>query len=759
MKFKFSNLFKLNTKQRKNIIPTVFGLLVPVFMVILFVGSPQFFTSGKELLFDAYQKQAPRDYKPEIPVRVVDIDEDSIKLYGQWPWPRTVLAEFNQNLTDNGALVIAYDLIFSEIDRTSPENLIDIFAANPNAANLNATEDFENIRALKSHDAVFADAIARSNVVTGFFLINEKNDARPKRKAGFSYGGTDPRDALPSYLGAIPALEILETNANGTGFVSFHAKGDGIIRTAPLMSRLDGKVYPALSIEALRVVQGAGSFKIRGNDASGETKSIDKQIVALQVGEFELPTTADGSMRMYYTNEQPGRTISAWQVLANDPADTAWKQKVYNNIVFVGTSAEGLKDLIATPVNGRLPGVEAHAQIVEQILGQQFLRRPDWMVGFEIMLFIGLGVLLALVVPYLGATKGAVFSFAIAAAVFYGSWYAFKQHQMLFDPVFILTGILLSYLVITLSSFYLTESERSQIRSAFSMYLSPTMVKKISEDPSLLTLGGEERSITILFLDIRGFSKISHELAPNEITAFLNIFLTPMTNILQDSQATIDKYIGDAIVAFWNAPLDDAQHEQNAARAVMSMMRSLDVLNAKYEDDEKINWPKNVRMGIGLNTGVCCVGNLGSEQRFSYSMIGDAANLASRIEGLTKQYRVHVLVGNSTAEKLDGFALVEADLIQVVGRSTPERVFILAGEEEQAATEAYKALIPLHKKFLKAYRSQNWKAAEALIPELKTLARSLDFHGYYDVMSERIAGYKSVPPNKNWGGVYVATSK
>ena len=204
---------------------------------------------------------------------------------------------------------------------------------------------------------------------------------------------------------------------------------------------------------------------------------------------------------------------------------------------------------------------------------------------------------------------------------------------------------------------------------------------------------------------------------------------------------------------------DDPEHEKNAAKAVMTMMRSLDDLNEKYMAQSEIKWPDDVRMGIGLNTGICCVGNLGSEQRFSYSMIGDAANLASRIEGLTKQYKVHVLVGNSTAEKIGEFAIIEADLIQVVGRPTPERVFILAGEEKEAATEDYKALLPVHKIFLGAYREQNWKAAEKLIPELESLAKSLDFHGYYDVMRDRIAAYKSNPPPKDWGGVYVATSK
>ena len=610
MKFKLPKWLHISTKRRKTVIPTLVGLLAPVLIVLFYIGTPKFFTQSTELLYDSYQRLNPREYKPNMGVRVVDIDEKSLKLYGQWPWPRTIMAEFNQNLTDAGAAVIAYDIVFSESDRTSPENLVEVFKNNPQAKG-----DFENVKALTGHDQVFADAIGRSNVVTGFFLINDENNLLPVRKAGFAIGGTDPTDALPQYTGSIPALPILEAQVSGAGSVSFQPKADGIVRLAPLLSRIDGKVYPSLSIEALRAAQGAGAYKIRGNDASGETKSVDKEVVALQVGAFEVPTTRNGEFRLHFTERTPERTIPAWKVLANDPADTAWKEKIMGHILFIGTSAEGLKDIIATPVETRLAGVEAHAQVVEQILGEQFLRRPDWIAGMEIMSFILLGILLALILPRLSAAKGSILTAVIAIGVFYGSYYAFTKHQTLFDPMLVLIGILASYLLITLSSFYLTESERSRIRSAFSMYLSPTMVKKVSEDPELLTLGGEERNMTILFLDIRGFSKISHGLEPNEITTFLNIFLTPMTNILQDGNATIDKYIGDAIVAFWNAPLDDPEHEKNAAKAVMEMMRSLDELNEKYMAQSEIKWPDDVRMGIGLNTGVCCVGKSGKRAK------------------------------------------------------------------------------------------------------------------------------------------------
>jgi adenylate cyclase len=246
---------------------------------------------------------------------------------------------------------------------------------------------------------------------------------------------------------------------------------------------------------------------------------------------------------------------------------------------------------------------------------------------------------------------------------------------------------------------------------------------------------------------------------PQDITTFLNKFLTPMTDILQNQKATIDKYMGDAIVAFWNAPVDDPAHERNAARAVLEMQAKLADLNAEYRNQNEFIWPDTVKVGIGLNTGICCVGNLGSEQRFSYSMIGDAANLSSRVEGLTKQYAISNLVGSSTAAALTGFACLEADIVSVVGRKAPERIFMLAGDELVARTSAFKKLQSVHDKFLLAYREQRWAQAKSFCKEGIDSAVSLGLHPYYETMLKRIAEYETSPPGLDWEGVYIADEK
>lgn len=758
MAIKFPKWLSFNAKQRKIIIPTILGLLVTLGFYAADVAKPQSIERVANLLFDHYQRQNPREYKPEIPVRIIDIDDESLRRLGQWPWPRSLMAKFNDRLADAGAAVVSYDVVFSEPDRTSPENIIEFLKANPKAEG-----EFENVAALRGHDQLLADAFGRTQVVAGFFFVGQDTGVKPKLSGKFSWSGSAPTKEVKDFPGSIIPLPVLEAQAAGEGFVNFEPKADGIIREAPLVFRMGTDFYRSLALETIRVVFRQGGIVVRMSNGFGELDAVDServQIAGVKVADLEFPTLADGSFRVYFSKPNPeARYIPAWKILSDEIPMSDWANKIQGNIVFVGTGAIGLKDIVATPIRGGEPGVIVHAQIVEQILGQQFLTRTYKMSRMENLFLIISGLLLAFGLPRLGATKGAILSLIIVGAVAYGSWYGFKNHLMLINPIYILLAVLTSYLLMTLTSFYLTEVERSRIRGAFSMYLSPTMVKKVSEDPDLLTLGGEERQMTILFLDIRGFSKISEGLQPEEITTFLNIFLTPMTNILQDHHATIDKYIGDAIVAFWNAPLDDPDHEQNAANCVMEMLRTLDQLNETYMAQSDIKWPQNVRMGIGLNTGVCCVGNLGSEQRFSYSMIGDAANLASRIEGLTKQYKTHVLVGDSTAQKLGDYALVEADLIRVVGRQTPERIYILAGDEAQANTQEFQTLKPLHTKFLAAHRAQNWDEARALIPELQRLSHGMEFDGYYDVMSDRMDEYEANPPAQDWGGIYVATSK
>lgn len=746
--------------QRKKLVPTLIGLALTTLFFFINTNQTRLTEQLSNIVFDHYQRVKPREYKPnDAPVRIIEIDDESIEKLGQWPWPRSQMAKLHDRLNQAGAGVISYDIVFSEKDRTSPENILEVLKDNPRAGS-----DFSNIENLVSHDRQFAVSLSESNTVLGFFTVTEENKLRPEMSGRFSWGGAPLEYVVSNFNGSIPPIPELEAQANGIGFVTILPPADGIIRSAPMIYRIGDDSYRSLSLESLRSAIGAGVVMMRMSDGTGEANvgadPENVEISQMDIGDFTFPTQPDGSVRIYYTAHQDGaRIIPAWQILSDDTPIESWVDKVAGHIVYIGAGAIGLKDIRSTPIRENEIGAMIHAQVTEQIITGDHLIRPYYVRWIELALLLACGLFLSFVLPRVKAYWGAIVSALLAGAVYYYSWHAFSANQTLISPVYPLLAILTIYVLMTIASYYLTEKDRSQIRSAFSMYLSPAMVKRVSNDPSLLTLGGEERNMTVLFLDVRSFSRISENMEPEEITTFLNIFLTPMTNILQKGGATIDKYIGDAIVAFWNAPLDDPEHEKNAALTVAKMNDELARLNEKYMAQDEVKWPESVSVGIGLNTGVCCVGNLGSEQRFSYSMIGDAANLASRIEGLTKQYKLSVLIGESTARALDGFAVLEADQIQVVGRETPERIFYLAGDETVAGGADFTKLSKHHTKFLEAYRVQDWKTALGEIKTLQPLAEPIAFAGYYDVMAERIAGYQKSPPPKDWGGIFKATSK
>jgi adenylate cyclase len=683
---------------------------------------------------------------------VVDIDDETIARLGQWPWPRTDVARLADALGQAGAAVVAFDIVFSEPDRTSPARAAAILRRNPDARG-----DYREIAAMADHDVLLGRALAATPSVAGYFLTREANGARPPLKAGFAISGSSPVASLPAFEGAIAPLAPIAGGAAGAGFVSIVGGRDGIVRTAPLLARSGDQIEPSLALEALRVAQGAGAIVVKSSDASGELGGRNPGVVAVKVGDFEVPTTRTGALWMHYTLPRPERVVPAWKILTGALSAAEMKRLFEGHIVFVGAGAAGLRDLVATPVRERELGVMVHAQAVEQMILGRFLSRPDWSPGLERMALLLLGLGIALTLPRLGAIGSGLFAAAALAVTVAGSWAAFRYRGLLVDPTFPAFGVVAVYTAGTLFSFYREERARRYIRGAFNRYLSPTLVERIARDPGQLQLGGEERDMTVMFCDIRSFSRISEKLSPQQIIRFLIDFLTPMTDILLARKATIDKYIGDAILGFWNAPLDDPEHERNAALAALAMVERLARLNAAKRDDPV--WPGEVRIGIGLNCGPCCVGNMGSAQRLSYSLIGDTVNLASRIEGLTKVYGVPIAVGSAMAGRIGDFALLELDRVRVVGRDTPERLFALIGPPETAQRADFLALRERHETMLAAYRAADWDGTEAALAASTAAAAGFGLEKLGKLYAERIAAYRAAPPPADWDGVYEATEK
>lgn len=723
------------------LLPGVAALLVV--LVVQAIGIPAFGRIG-DLFFDAYQRAAPREVKG-APVAVVAIDEESLRKVGQWPWPRTEVGRLLERLHEAGAAVIALDVVFAEPDRTSPGAL---------AARLPQADPalVAAIRALPDNDTLFAQSVGRTPVVAGYFLTPDRAPGRIAAKGGIAVSGSSPGAALRSYAGAIVSLPPIQQAASGTGFLTFAPDGDGIIRRVPLLARAQGEIVPALSVEALRVAQGAGSVMVKTSDGSGNMAGGGEVgVTALKVGDFTVPTTRAGEMWVHYPPAGSARAVPAWQVLTGALTPAQMEREFSGKIVFVGASAVGLHDLVATPVQDRELGVNLHARAAEQMLLGEFLTRPDWAPGLERALVLLFGIVLLVALPRLGAVKGAALGFALAAAVLAGSWLAFAQARFLLDPTWPLAAILAVYLAVTVLTYWIEERRRSHIHRAFDHYLSPELVKRIADDPGQLQLGGEEREMTVMFADVRSFSSLSERLAPTEITRFLIGFLTPMCDVLLARKATIDKFIGDGILAFWNAPLDDPDQHANAARAALEMTARLRQVNAAPPQP----WPGEVRIGIGLNAGPCCVGNIGSESRLAYSLIGDTVNLAARIEPLTKRYGVEIALGEDFRRQIPGFATVGLDRVRVAGRDTPEEIFALLGDEVLAGEVEFRRFAQWHEAMLVAYRSGDWAEARRLVELGDASAREFGLIPLYRLYRERLSG----EPPKGWSGVSEGVAK
>jgi adenylate cyclase len=720
--------------------------------LVLRVWDPTPVARLRSLVFDSYQRLAPLKFDPELPVRIVDIDEESLQRIGQWPWPRTILSDLLGKLRDAGAATIGFDMVFPEPDRMSPANAVKFWPQSDQLTQLKTELD-----ALPSNDTIFAETIGTAPVVMGFIASPMNQQGLPEAKSGISFGGDDPRLFAPRYPGATSSLKELQTPAIGAGALNWVPEYDQIIRRMPILVTLDETLYPSFSADLLRAAQGASTYVVKSSGASGE-KAFGEQtgIVKVRVGDFEIPTDASGQMWLHFSPQTRDRYLPAWKILNGELGE----EEIAGRILLIGTSAAGLLDLRATPLEASVPGVELHAQAVEQIIRGSYLMRPDFATPAELLYILLLGLVIAVLIYRTGALGSAVVGGLAVAFVVWLSWHAFNSWGWLVDPVYPTIALTAIYLTGSSFVFLRTERERNRVRNAFSHYMAPALVERLADDPDRLKLGGENRDMTLLFSDVRGFTTISEGLDAEELTRFLNELFTPLSNIILDEQGTIDKFMGDALMAFWNAPLDDPNHPGHACAAALRMVDEMAVLNERWRiaAEEAGREYKPVKLGIGLNTGVCCVGNLGSETRFDYSVIGDNVNVASRLEGQSKTYDLVVIVGEETAERAPQFAFLELDLLKVKGKTEANRIFGLMGDDTVRQSDAFAALTAKHQDFLSKYRAMDWDGAEALLAECEKLGGD-KLKGLYRLYLERIEAFRITPPPDNWDGTTQATSK
>ena len=694
--------------------------------------------------FDTFQRIDPR-VKTARPVTIVDIDEASLAKLGQFPWPRTRIADLITGLTKLGAVVIAFDIVFSEPDRLNPDVAADTFR------DLDE-ETRSRLWALPSNDQILADAMRRSRVVLGESGLPQVQSEFDKSLplTGLAMLGEEPQPFMLEWPGLLRNVPLLEAAAAGRGLFTIWPERDGIVRRVPVMMLAQGATMPSLSFEMLRVATGTDTIFIKSDQAG---------IKSIGVKGFQIPTDRNGQLWVHFAHHDPKILVSALDVIEGKVAP----EKIKGQLVLIGTSAVGLNDNKTTPVDPSMPGVEIHAQVIESALTRAVLTQPNYGIAVELCAAILFGILVIAFAPLFGPVTLVAVGALFATLLIGTSWYFYTQHRLLIDFTYPLLSTTSIYLTLIFTSFVREQRQRKQIRTAFAQYMSPTLVEQLAQSPEKLVLGGEEREMTIMFSDVRGFTAISESYKndPQGLTALMNRFLTPLTNAILERKGYIDKYMGDAIMAFWNAPLQVDGHAARACDTALAMQARLQELNEEWKAEAQAanRGYIPVNIGIGLNTGQASVGNFGSMQRFTYSCLSDAVNLAARLEGQCKTYAVGIVIGDKTRQQVPDYATLELDLIMVKGKTEPERAYALLGGPSLAQTPAYHELVRLQADFLAQYRTGGFAEALEMIDGLQAAAAAVGWQqGYYDMMRVRVDGLIDDSP-PDWTGVYVAKEK
>lgn len=724
----------------------VLGLVVSFIMVALTAFPPQILDRARDAVFDGYQRTAPRAYDPAAPVHIIDIDEAALEAYGQWPWPRSYMAEMTERLFDHGAAAVGFDVLFPEPDRTSPDLIVESWARFSDGPDPVLPD-----LGIEPHDSRFAQAISGRAVVLS--VAGGLEGEMPEAVAGFAVTGATPT-TLTVYPGAISNLPELTASAAGIGTISLGRNADGITRTVPMVSDFGGVLIPSLSAELLRVAQGAGGHVLRTTQASGEVSGGTVAATAMQTGALAFPLEADGRFRLYYSGYQAERVTPVGRVLEADGIDPALQQQLSGRIILVGSSAQGLFDIRTTPLDGQIAGVTLHAEIIEQIISEAFLLRPDWMRGLEILIVALAGIGLTILNRLERPLAGLIAAVTVSGGSVAGGILAFTQMGMLFSPVMAVLTVVLVYIPGTTMGYLAKERARRSIRERFARFLPPDLIAEIEKNPTAaLTPEGAERDLTVMFVDMRGFSTVTEGMPPDRVVTLVNTFLSAVAEALVDHGATIDKFMGDAVMAFWNAPIERPDHASAALGALHAINDAAEQANFLLTSQ---GLPR-VNLGAGLNTGPASVGLMGSRDRLSYTCIGDSVTLAARLEGLTRIYGTRNCVGpNTVAECPPHLHAVALDLIAVKGFAKAVDVYTVLPR----MTPGFDAFATALADARTIYIARDWAAAEAAFMRVaKIKVPTINTGLLAQLYLDRITAYKEIPPPEGWQGEYVALSK
>jgi adenylate cyclase len=621
--------------------------------VALFLIEPLPLSALRLAGFDLYQRVLPRDYEP-APVRVVDIDEASLARLGQWPWPRTRIAELVEQLDEKGAAAVVFDVMFAEADRTSPRALLEVWDV--------AGDMRDALAALPDHDQLLAERMRDRPVVLGFALERFSEGGALEGPWRYVVRGQPVAPYLHAFSGAVESLPVLREAAAGQGALSFVPDHDGVVRRVPLVLGLNGQPVPTLVSEALRVALGERVYLLR----TGEEPGAGLQ--EFRVGPVAAATTRHGEIWVHYTRPHPERTIPAWRVFPDlAGSDAATVDDIAGNVVLIGSSAQGLMDLRFSPLGGVMPGVEAHAQALEQILLERTLDRPHWTAVVELAALVAGGFLVGAAALLTGALGSALLTLVVVVGLIGAGWWAFASASVLLDPTLPALVILLVFIVASLMRHLASEHQQRYLKGAFARYVSPNLVEHLVEHPGALALGGERRVCSFIFTDLAGFTSLMEKMDPAEAVALLNGYLDRMIGIAFEHQGTLDRIVGDAVAILFSAPLAQPDHAQRALTCALAMKRFADAYTADLQ-------ARGVAFGktrIGVHSGEVIIGNFGGSTIFDYRALGDAVNTAARLESVNKHLGTWICVSDLTLASCSGIATRPVGRLVLKGKTEP----------------------------------------------------------------------------------------
>lgn len=744
-----------------------FALLYPLLisMFAIFIGILAYlqgisFLDLMELKTIDLRFEARGQISPGPDVVLAVIDEKSVSKEGKWVWPRSKIADLVTKLSKAGARVIAFDIGFLEPDDKKIVNTINEIQHTIHDHDIRKKEIdnyLKNLKQQANNDQLLADAIRNSaaKIVLGYFFhtdstesghISEnqisihKNNISGSRYKFIRYASGTAQN-IPLIEAETPQsnIEIISTATDYCGFFNMLPDKDGVVRWMPGVFKCMETLYAPLS---LIIVSAYLESPISMNIGEYGVERV-------QIGKLAVPTDELGRILINYRGA--GKTfphIPVTDILSNNIADTVVKDK----IVIVGATAVGIYDLRVTPFETVFPGVEIHANVIDSILSKDFMYQPAWAAIFDIMAIVVAGLILGLVLPKAGGISGAAAGFSLFIGHIFLCQYLFSHKGLILNLVYPLSVIILVYISITAYKYFTESKQKRFIKNAFSTYLAPAVVKQLIESPEKLVLGGEERVITAFFSDIQGFTSISEGLAPEELVELLNEFLTEMTSIILKYKGTVDKFEGDAIIAFFGAPNELENQEEIACMACIDMQKRLSELREGW----KISGKPELYMRIGLCTGQAVVGNMGSKTRMDYTMMGDTVNVAARLEGVNKIYGIYTLISETTYNESGNKIIArEIDSINVVGKKKPVTVYQLLGYQKDIDEHMNKT-IDNYSNGLYAYRNQDWEKAGSFFKMVLELTPD---DGPSKVMLLRCDEYKINPPPKDWDGSFTMKTK